>query len=115
MSNIKLDQLFKAFADESRLRILSLLVRGELCVCDVMDVLKLPQAKVSRHLAYLRKCGLVETRRDGQWIYYALGKPGGPFHKRLLDCLDGCFDEAPIFKRDAKALQAITKKNNACC
>jgi ArsR family transcriptional regulator len=68
-------QLFKALSDETRLRILSLLTAGELCVCDLMAVLDLPQSTVSRHLAYLRNTGLVEDRRQGVWMYYRLTTP----------------------------------------
>lgn len=109
------DSLLKAFADETRLRILSLLAAGELCVCDIMTVLKAPQPKVSRHLAYLRRNGLVETKREGQWIYYSLSTPRGGFHKRLLACLDACLDEAPVFAKDKKALAEISRRTAACC
>lgn len=68
-------QLFKALSDETRLRILALLSEGELCVCDLMAVLDLPQSTVSRHLAYLRHTGLVEDRRQGVWMYYRLEVP----------------------------------------
>ena len=70
----KLAQTFKALADETRLRILALLTHGELCVCDLMAVLQLPQSTVSRHLAYLRNAGLVDDRRQGVWMYYRLEK-----------------------------------------
>jgi len=64
-------QLFRALADETRLRILALLLNsGELCVCDLTATLKLPQSTVSRHLSYLRNAGLVSDRREGVWIYY---------------------------------------------
>jgi len=66
-------QLFKALADETRLRILALLLaEGELCVCDLIAALKLPQSTVSRHLAMLRKTGWVNDRRCGLWIYYSI-------------------------------------------
>ena len=68
----KLAQTFKALSDETRLRILTLLTHGELCVCDLMAVLLLPQSTVSRHLAYLRNSGLIADRRDGVWMYYRL-------------------------------------------
>lgn len=65
--------LFKALSEPVRLRIVSLLLRrGELCVCDIVDALELPQSVVSRHLAYLRNNNLVETRREGVWVYYQL-------------------------------------------
>ena len=68
----ELETLFKALADRTRLRILGLLLTGEVCVCHIHESLKVPQSKASRHLAYLRRAGLVDTRRDGLWIYYRL-------------------------------------------
>lgn len=65
-------QMYKALGDETRLRILGLLRQGELCVCDMMEVLKLPQSTVSRHLAYLKNSGWVTGTRRGKWMYYQL-------------------------------------------
>src|SRR5258705_13007447 len=73
-----MERLFKALADATRLRILGLLLTGEVCVCHIHESLKIPQPKASRHLAYLRSAGLVETRRDGLWIHYPLGKLADP-------------------------------------
>jgi len=109
------NHLLKALADETRLRILSLLSGGELCVCDIMAVIKAPQPKVSRHLAYLRRHKLVETKREGPWVFYSLAKPAGRFHKRLLSCVECCLDEAPVFGKDRKALAGIRRRTAACC
>src|SRR5450631_4472783 len=68
----ELEQYFKALADTNRLRILNLLLHGELCVCDIQHVLDATQPNVSRHLAYLRNAGLVRDRRDGYRIFYRL-------------------------------------------
>ena len=65
-------QMFKALGDETRLRILGLLRQGELCVCDIMEVLNLPQSTASRHLAYLKNSKLVCGTRRGKWMYYQL-------------------------------------------
>src|SRR5882672_7026239 len=73
-----IEDLLKTLADGTRLRILALLVAGEVCVCEIHDTLKLPQPTVSRHLAYLRRSGLVETRREGLWIHYRLGRFSDP-------------------------------------
>ena len=70
----ELDSLFKALADVTRLRILGLLLTGEVCVCHIHESLKISQPKASRHLAYLRRAGVVDTRRDGLWIHYRLAK-----------------------------------------
>lgn len=66
------DLAFRAFSDWNRLRIVNLLRGGELCVCDLVDVLGLPQPVASKHLAYLRRAKLVASRREGLWVYYQL-------------------------------------------
>ncbi len=109
----KIDRMFKAFADETRLRILHLLSQGELCVCDIIDTLKLPQSKVSRHLAYLRRAGLVRDRKEGLWRHYALTQPDGQFHKGLVSCLKSCFHEVDSLQRDMSALRKRQEKK--CC
>ena len=70
----ELENLFKALADKTRLRILALLGNNEVCVCHIHDSLGLPQPTVSRHLAYLRKSGLVAARRDGVWMHYQVSR-----------------------------------------
>lgn len=110
------DQMFRAFSDRTRLRILSMLYRsragqGELCVCEIVGVLAVPQPKVSRHLAYLRKAGLVEARKDGLWMYYRLASPRNAFHAKLLDCLACCFEDVPQLARDVKKLKQLP----GCC
>jgi ArsR family transcriptional regulator len=104
------NRVFKAFADETRLRILHLLTKGELCVCDIMAVLKTPQSKVSRHLSYLKRAGLVADRRDGLWRHYSLARPKTVFQKRIIDCIGCCLDEAPILRKDSLRLTASKGK-----
>jgi ArsR family transcriptional regulator len=96
--------MFRAFSDRTRLRILHMLAGGELCVCDLVEVLAAPQPKVSRHLAYLRKAGLVTARKDGLWSYYALAPAKGAFHAKLLECLACCLRDVPELARDAEKL-----------
>ena len=80
--------IFKALSEEPRLRILNLLLtRGELCVCDIMAALKIPQSTASRHLAYLRKAGLVDDRREAVWIYYSIAKNRNALLQDLLPLL----------------------------
>ena len=79
-----LDSFFKALADRTRLRLIHLLADEELCVCDCVNVLKTNQPKVSRHLAYLRRAGLVTARRDGKWTYYRLVEPADPCAAKIL-------------------------------
>ena len=99
------DRMFRAFSDPTRLRILNLLLRGELCVCEIVNTLKVPQPMASRHLAYLKKSGLVEARRDGLWMHYRLAKPQTTFHKKLIDCLGCCFQDVPQLANDLKRLK----------
>lgn len=105
------DRMFRAFADPTRLRILSLLLRGELCVCDIVNVLDVPQPTASRHLAYLRKAGLVESRREGLWMHYKLAPAGSAMHKKLIECIGCCLQDVPQLAKDAKRLGRGAK----CC
>ena len=83
--------LLAAFADPTRLRILNVLAAGELCVCDVVEILALPQPTVSRHLGVLRREGLVEAAREWKWAHYRLATPGGRVHATLVGCVRSCF------------------------
>ena len=74
---VEMETLFKALGDATRLRILGLLLTGEICVCDIHESLKIPQPKASRHLAYLRRSGLVETRRDERQTLIAVREEDG--------------------------------------
>jgi ArsR family transcriptional regulator len=104
------DTMFRAFSDRTRLRLLNLLRSGgEVCVCDLVDVIGAPQPKISRHLAYLRKAGLVRARREGLWMHYRLAPVAGEFHKSLLNCLSCCFRSVPELSRDAKRLRRAGK------
>src|SRR5580700_4469843 len=103
-------ELFKAFADPVRLRLLNLLVEGEVCVCHLHEALDLPQSTVSRHLAYLRRRGLVTGRKQGLWVYYRLTKPAGAVHRQLLGSLAACEKEIAVLKRDRAKLE-----RRSCC
>lgn len=125
----KIDLMFRAFSDRTRLRILNLLqgppsgvnaktdsdstAACEICVCDLMRVLDLPQAKVSRHLAYLRKAGLVQGRKIHRWMYYRLLPPKGKLHAQLLQCLTICPEELKTLKHDRKQLGQCDCNNPA--
>ncbi|MBI4583446.1 MAG: helix-turn-helix transcriptional regulator [Planctomycetes bacterium] len=94
-SQQRVDTLYRALADLTRLRILRLLLKKELCVCDLVDALEVPQPKVSRHLAYLRRAGLVTARKDGLWSYYKLAPARNPLHKNLLEGVALCDLKVP--------------------
>ncbi len=85
------DAIFRGFADPTRIRILSLLAAGELCVCDIVEILDLPQPAVSRHLAYLRRTGLVAVRYETKFAHYRLAAPTNAVHKNLVSCVRSCF------------------------
>ena len=114
----KIDVMFRAFSDRTRLRLLNMLRGGETCVCDLVDVLGVPQPKVSRHLAYLRRAGLVVARKDGLWIHYSLAPARSEFHKSLLNCLTCCFQSVPELKKDSERLTGSRSAGSCstdCC
>jgi len=112
MSAAGVDRLFRAFSDRTRLRILHLLKdQKEVCVGDLVAVLGLPQATVSRHLAYLRRSGLVSVREAGRWKHYSLAPARTPFHRELLACLASCFKEVRELARDRERYQHL----RGCC
>ena len=107
-------QVFKALGDETRLRILNLLRQGELCVCDIMKVLGIPQSKASRHLAQLRATGLVTDRREGRWMHYTLATAGGALQRCLLACLLEAGKELPRTASDLRALERLRLRGELC-
>ena len=96
----------KAFADPVRLRLLNLLSgeREEVCVCHLFEALGIPQPTVSRHLAYLRKHGLVIGRKEGLWVYYRLAKSKNGLHRILFGCLGTCLGDPEVFRQDQERL-----------
>jgi ArsR family transcriptional regulator, arsenate/arsenite/antimonite-responsive transcriptional repressor len=110
-SLIEMEGLFKAFADRTRLRILGLLLTGEVCVCDIHESLDIPQPKASRHLAYLRRMGLVESRREGLWMHYRLGKLPDPVLAAVVDAVGHALTHMGTLRRDATRL----RKRTGCC
>ena len=110
----QVDRMFRAFSDRTRLRILHLLRDGELCVCDIVRTLGAPQPTISRHLAYLRKAGLVEARKEGLWMYYTLSDARDGFHGKLLECLGMCFQDVPELAKDQRRLRAGRSMGRCC-
>ena len=106
-----METLFRALADGTRLRILGLLLAGEVCVCDIHESLKIPQPKTSRHLAYLRRAGLVETRREGLWIHYRLGTLADPVLAAIVDAVHHGLAHMDTVQRDGRRLL----KRTGCC
>lgn len=92
-------RLFKALGDPTRLRIIKLLENGELCVCQLTAVLKMGQSRISRHLAILKKAGLIADRKQGKWIHYRMCRPDAP--RRLSSCLMK-LDRDPTIRNDLR-------------
>jgi ArsR family transcriptional regulator len=102
---VSLETVLKVLGDRTRLRILGLLLQGEICVCDIHETLKVPQPKVSRHLAVLRKVGLVETRRQGLWVQYRLAELTDPRLVLVTDAVRQALTQLEPVQRDAARLR----------
>lgn len=109
MKKYSLDRLFRALADPTRLRLLNLIAEQEICVCYFVEVLNAPQPKISRHLAYLRRAGIVAARRDGKWMHYKLVMPQDPHAAAILKATLDSLKQDKELQRD---FQRLTK---ACC
>jgi ArsR family transcriptional regulator len=108
------DTMFRAFSERTRLRILHLLLDGEMCVGDLVAILEMTQPRTSQHLAYLRKAGLVVGRKAGLWNYYSLAPARSPFQKKLLECLRHCFSEVPELQADDRRAAKL-RRSGRCC
>ena len=108
---VEIESLFKALADVTRLRILGLLLTGEVCVCHIHESLRISQPKASRHLAYLRRAGLVDTRREGLWIHYRLADLQDPVLLAIRDVVTHVLGHVESVTLDADRL----RKKTGCC
>ncbi len=108
-------EVLKALGDETRLRIIGLLTHGELCVCDIMAVLNIPQSTVSRHLAYLKNTGWIDGNRKGVWRYYALVEDGTELEQGVLKNLTESFKNDAMAKRDQSALELFLGEKTQEC
>jgi ArsR family transcriptional regulator, arsenate/arsenite/antimonite-responsive transcriptional repressor len=102
-------RLFTALGDKTRLRLLNLIAGREVCVCHLVDVLGESQPKISRHLAYLRRAGLVSARREGKWMHYSLMSPRDEAGAAVLESVVGSLRVSAEMQRDLKALDGV------CC
>ncbi|MEI6105548.1 MAG: metalloregulator ArsR/SmtB family transcription factor [Opitutae bacterium] len=105
---MELVQIYECLCDVTRLRLLHVLVQGPLCVCHFQAVLREPQVKISKHLAYLRARDLVEVERDGNWMVYALPAKRSRELQANLACLQDCTRENPVFQRDLARRRKLT-------
>ena len=106
-----LERLFRRWPTKPDLRILGLLLTGEVCVCHIHESLRVPQPKASRHLAYLRRAGLVETRRDGLWVHYRLAESSDPVIGMIRQAVAHALGHLDGIQRDTARLQ----KKTGCC
>lgn len=106
---VPLDQFFRALADPTRLRLIHLMSEQEICVCYFIEVICAPQPKISRHLAYLRRAGLVAARREGKWMHYRLTIPRDPHAAAILKTTLDALKESAAMQADCERL------NRACC
>ncbi|HXD31894.1 MAG TPA: metalloregulator ArsR/SmtB family transcription factor [Pyrinomonadaceae bacterium] len=104
-----MDLFFLALADRTRLRLLSLIGEDEVCVCFFVEVLRTNQPKISRHLAYLRKAGLVSSRRQGKWMHYRITPPEETHAKRIFEQVKVLLHADPEMQRDRARLVSL------CC
>ncbi len=116
---MSLVQIYQCLCDQTRLRILHLLQGGELCVCHFQEILGEPQVKISKHLAYLRRHGLVESRKEANWMIYRLPAKPSRVLRANLSCLQDCVSDDAVFRRDAekrRRLQiAFAESSPVCC
>lgn len=125
--------ILKALSEETRLRIMNLVIKGEICVCDIMTVLDMPQSTVSRHIAYLKNAGLVRGRRQGTWMHYSIikndikndiendagnksyaGDEKDFVRNEMLKCLRVLMLKNPVAIEDLKRLKKFRREKNKC-
>jgi ArsR family transcriptional regulator, arsenate/arsenite/antimonite-responsive transcriptional repressor len=104
-----LDLLFRALADRTRLRLLNLIADKEICVCYFVQILRTSQPKISRHLAYLRRAGIVAARRQGRWMHYRLAAPGNAVAAAILIETLAQLRQVPEMRGD------LAKLETSCC
>jgi ArsR family transcriptional regulator len=107
----EMERVFKALADTTRLRILGLLLTGEVCVCHIHESLRISQPKASRHLAYLRRAGLVDTRKEGLWVHYRLAASSDPILSTIQQAVTHTLRHLEAVRKDADRLE----KKTGCC
>jgi ArsR family transcriptional regulator len=107
--NYNIEILFKALADRTRLRLISLIGDSEVCVCFFVAILKVSQPKISRHLAYMRRAGIVTARREGKWMHYRLAEPPDEHAARIFREVRATLTEHPELQRDRERLEQV------CC
>jgi ArsR family transcriptional regulator, arsenate/arsenite/antimonite-responsive transcriptional repressor len=109
MARFDLTPLFAALADRTRLRLLNLMNGREVCVCYFVEILRQSQPKISRHLAYLRRAGIVSARREGKWMHYSIERPADAGAAAILDAT------LASFSADREMQSDLSRLDKACC
>jgi len=109
VSMAAMEHLFAGLADRTRLRLLNLMAEQEVCVCYFVEILDAPQPTISRHLAYLRRAGLVKARREGKWMHYRIAAPENRLARQLL------IDTLRWLSEDKEMQKDRARLNRACC
>src|SRR5215471_15280103 len=104
-----METLFRALADRTRLRLLNLMGNEEVCVCYFVEILRTPQPKISRHLAYLRRAGVVDVRRQGKWMHYHIVEPADIQAAQILKDVRSWLSNNPEMQKDRSRLVSV------CC
>ena len=108
-NTVDLPRIFAALSDRTRLRLLNLMRDREVCVCYFVDILNQSQPKISRHLAYLRRAGIVSARREGKWMHYRITRPTNTAANAILEATLQSFESDKEMRAD------LTKFRKACC
>jgi ArsR family transcriptional regulator, arsenate/arsenite/antimonite-responsive transcriptional repressor len=112
---VKLLRVYDCLCDATRLRLLNLLAQRPLCVCHFEAVLRVPQARISRHLAYLRRHGLVTSAQQGRWRIYALASPAPAELAANLVCLQAACATERVLQQDLRRLERLSAQNDCGC
>jgi ArsR family transcriptional regulator len=107
MKIFEMERFFVALSDKTRLRLLNLIGEDEVCVCFFVEILGEPQPKISRHLAYLRRAGVVSARREGKWIHYRIAQPADPHAKNILAGVRAWLKDDKEMRRDRARLLKV--------
>lgn len=108
--------IFKALSDETRLRMMKLLQKRELCVCEITQAMDISQTRASRNLGILRNAGLVSGRREGLWVHYSINKEkANEYHREIEASLKKWLDNEECIKEDRKKLKSAVKLGRLPC
>lgn len=111
---MNINDIFKALGDENRLRIIYLLSKGKLCVCDIETILMMTQSNVSRHLNKLKNVGIISSEKKSQWVYYSIDNNFVNKHKMLYEYLINSFNNIPQFITDNENFEKYKNREQSC-